>query len=91
MHFVYIIQSIKNKRYYIGSTNNLERRLKEHNCGKSKYTKLTAPFKLVYKEEYNTLKEARIREAYLKRLKSRKYLEWLIKKGAVSSFGRARS
>jgi putative endonuclease len=76
MNFVYIIQSLKNKRYYIGSTINLERKLMEHNSGKSKYTRLTKPFKLVYKESYKILSEARKREAYLKKLKSRKYICW---------------
>ena len=79
MFFVYIIKSLKNKRYYIGSTNNIKRRIKEHNKGKNKYTSLTKPFLLVYKEKYKTLSEARKRETYLKKLKSRKYIEWLIK------------
>ena len=69
MYFIYVIKSLKNKRYYIGSTNNLKRRLEEHNSGKSKYTRLTKPFRLIYKEEYKTLKEARKREYYLKKIK----------------------
>lgn len=79
MFYVYIIQSLKNNRYYIGSTNDYIRRLKEHNYGKSNYTKLTTPFKLVYLEKFLTLKEARQRELELKKLKSRKYINWLIK------------
>jgi len=78
--FVYILKSLKNNRYYIGSTNNLGRRLKEHNEGKSKYTKLTKPFKIIYKKKYTNLKSARKREYYLKRMKSRSYVEWLINK-----------
>ena len=66
MFWVYILKSLKNSRYYTGSTNNLERRLVEHNSGGSKYTKLTKPFVLVYKEEFNTRKEAVIRELFLK-------------------------
>ncbi len=80
MFFTYILKSLKNQRYYIGSTKNLAKRLKEHNSGRSKYTSLTKPFKLVYKEQFKTLKEARKREYYLKRMKSSKYLSWLINK-----------
>ena len=84
MWYTYIIQSLKNNRYYIGSSSNVERRLKEHNLGKSKYTKATRPFKLVYTEEYETNILARQRELYLKRLKSRVYIEKLINEKWVS-------
>lgn len=77
MYFVYILRSLINGRNYTGSTNNLERRLKEHNLGKSKYTKLTRPFKLVYKEEYLTRLEARRRELFFKTGKGREFLKTL--------------
>ena len=76
--FVYILQSLKNRRFYIGSTDSLERRLIEHNRGKTKSTRFLRPFELKYKERYNTRIEARQREFYLKKLKSKKYLEKLI-------------
>lgn len=76
--YVYILQSLKNGRYYIGSTGNLERRLVEHNQGKTKSIRYLTPFELKYQERYNTRIEARRREFYLKKLKSRKYLEKLI-------------
>ncbi len=66
MFYIYILQSKKNKRLYTGSTNNLVRRLKEHNSGSSKYTKLTKPFKLLYSEEFLTRSDAAKREKYLK-------------------------
>lgn len=55
---------------YIGSTNNLEKRLREHNNSKSgaHYTKIRRPVKLVYSEVFETLKEARAREHELKKL-----------------------
>lgn len=81
MWFIYVLESLVNGRYYIGSTNNVERRLKEHNSGKSKYTSLTKPFKVIYTESYGTGKEAKKREFYLKKLKSKKYIDWLIAKG----------
>ena len=80
MWFVYILESLVNGRYYIGSTNNIGRRLGEHNSGKSKYTSLTKPFKIIYTENYETGEEARKREYHLKKLKSKKYINWLIAK-----------
>ena len=70
MYFAYILECADTS-LYIGSTNNLEKRLKEHNTSKSgaHYTKIRRPVVLKYSEEYETLKEARKREAELKRLK----------------------
>ncbi len=78
MHFVYILRSLKNGRYYIGSTTNLERRIREHNAGKTKGNYFCAPFELVYKESYGTSKEACRRERYIKSRKSRKYIDSLV-------------
>ncbi|MGE5041301.1 MAG: GIY-YIG nuclease family protein [Candidatus Levyibacteriota bacterium] len=78
MYFLYILQSTLDKSFYIGSTSSIEQRLKKHNSGGSKYTKSRKPWEVVYKEEYNSLSEARKRETYLKSLKSRKAIEKLI-------------
>ena len=77
MYYVYVIRSLKNGRFYIGCTNNIERRLQEHNKGKSKYTRLTRPFELIYREELDSLINARRREKLLKGGKGR---EWLKRK-----------
>ena len=82
MYYVYVIQSLKNGRNYTGSTDNLKRRILEHNSGLSKYTKLTKPFKLIYQEKFNTRSEAVKRELYLKSGVGRDYL-----KRVVSSVG----
>ena len=66
MFYVYILKSLKDKNLYIGSTNNLPRRLKEHNAGSVQSTKYRAPFKLVYFEGYVVEEEARHREQNLK-------------------------
>jgi putative endonuclease len=79
MCFVYVLKSLKNGRLYTGSTNDLERRLQEHNNGLSKYTKLTAPFELVYTEEYKTKSEAYRREIFLKTGKGRQVLKEILK------------
>ena len=52
----------------------MSRRLDEHNKGKSVYTRLTRPFRLVYEEQYETRLEARRRERFLKTGKGRELL-----------------
>ncbi len=66
MHYVYILKSKKDKELYIGSTNDLRGRFKEHNAGKVFSTSKRIPFELVYYEAYKIEKEARHREHNLK-------------------------
>ena len=77
-YFIYILFSEKLNRYYIGSTHNISQRLKRHNGGATKSTKAGRPWKVVYSEKYNSKTEAIKRENYLKRMKSRKFIESLI-------------
>jgi putative endonuclease len=70
MAFVYILQSESTHRFYIGSTNDLTRRQAEHARGHNLATRGRGPWKLVYKEEYESLLEARRRESEIKRWKS---------------------
>jgi len=67
MFYVYFIKSKKDSSIYLGSTNDLVRRMKEHNTGKSYYTKDKYPYELVYYEAYKIEKDARLRESNLKR------------------------
>ena len=66
MSYVYILESLKNRQLYIGSTNNLERRIEDHTLGKSISTKSRRPFRIVYCEAYLAEKDARHRESNLK-------------------------
>ncbi|MBU1871785.1 MAG: GIY-YIG nuclease family protein, partial [Candidatus Omnitrophica bacterium] len=66
MYRVYIIQSSKDQRYYIGYTSNLEQRLEDHNRGKTNSLRSRRPFKLVYSEKYRTKSEAIQREKQIK-------------------------
>ena len=66
MFTVYIITSFDKDFTYVGMTNNLERRFRDHNAGYNKSTKFYAPFKLIYEEHYQDRKSARKREKYLK-------------------------
>ena len=80
-HFVYILECA-DKTLYVGSTNDLEKRLHAHNNLKSgaHYTKIRRPVKLRYSENFATFGEARAREAELKRLKREEKLLLLTKK-----------
>ncbi|MFW9596417.1 MAG: GIY-YIG nuclease family protein [Paludibacter sp.] len=66
-YFVYIIQSDKDKTFYKGFTEDIEKRLIQHNNGESRYTSRKTPWKLVYLKEFNTKKEALIFEKKIKR------------------------
>ncbi|MDO8504090.1 MAG: GIY-YIG nuclease family protein [bacterium] len=83
MAYVYILQSLVNGRYYIGSTSNLERRLTEHNLGKSKYTSFTRPFVLKFSQKFSSPTEARKVELWLKRQKDAKLTRSIIKEGKI--------
>lgn len=78
MFYVYVLRSLRNGRLYTGSTNDLERRLNEHNKKQSKYTSYTSPYNLVYSEEYLTKGEAVKRELFLKTGKGRDFLKEII-------------
>ncbi len=79
MYCVYVLRSEKNGKFYIGCTDNLDRRLKEHNSGKSKYTRNKGPWSVEYIEKFETLREARQRERQIKSWKKRKSIENLIR------------
>jgi putative endonuclease len=68
MFYAYILECADGT-FYIGCTNNLEKRLKQHNESKqgAHYTKIRRPVVLKYSEKFKTLKEARRREAEIKR------------------------
>lgn len=70
MYFVYILKSIKTDRFYIGCTKELNRRLEEHNAGKTRSTKAFVPWKIVYTETFATKTEAFLREKEIKSFKS---------------------
>lgn len=65
-YYTYVLQSLKNKKLYIGYTNDLRKRFREHNSGKSAYTKQHYPYTLIYYEACLTEDDARSRESYLK-------------------------
>ena len=66
MHYIYVLQSQKDSYLYVGSTDNVERRLDEHNRGNMHSTKKHIPFKIVYYEAYLDRQDAIERENKLK-------------------------
>ncbi len=66
MFYVYILESLKDKSLYIGSTNNLKRRIKQHNSGTSRYTNQHRPYKLISYIALPTKQDAERHETYLK-------------------------
>ncbi len=71
-YFVYILYSKSANKTYVGYTNNLDRRLKEHNKGQNYFTKRNLPWEIKYTEEYNDVLSAKKREKYLKSASGRR-------------------
>ena len=79
-HYVYIIQSLKDNRYYIGETSNADERLIFHNSGKQRSTKNRIPFRSILVEEYPNREEALKREKQIKSWKGDHAFQKLIKR-----------
>ena len=74
-YFVYILKSVKYQTYYYGSTEDVTKRLKEHNAGRVRYTKGRKPWTLHYIEELETRSEAVKREKFFKTVEGYRYLK----------------
>jgi putative endonuclease len=84
MYYIYILFSLKTNKYYIGSTDDLDRRLKHHNAGSTPSTKSGAPnWEICYTEAVIDRTTALKRELEIKKKKGRNYLEGLIQKGKI--------
>lgn len=78
MFSTYILQSEQNGRYYIGQTDNIVKRLRQHNSGDSFSTRPYMPWTLVYEKRFTERIEAVQFERFIKKQKSRKFIEKLI-------------
>ena len=74
MFYVYILQSLKDRKMYVGYTNDLKRRIAEHNDGKNFSTASRRPFNLIYYEAYIDKKDAERREKFFKTGWGRRYI-----------------
>ncbi|MBB5332473.1 GIY-YIG nuclease family protein [Chryseobacterium koreense] len=73
--YVYVIKSQLNGHLYKGQTENLEKRLSEHNAGRNRSTRPFLPWELVYFEKFETREEAVLREKYFKSGSGREFLK----------------
>ena len=78
VYFVYIIESEIDGTYYVGASQDPMARLEKHNSNHKGFTARKQPWKLVYTETYQNKTEALRREVFLKKQKSREFLETLI-------------
>jgi len=74
-YYVYVLLSLKDGKFYIGFTNNLEKRLKQHFQGKNFSTKPRLPLKLIYYEACGSKKDTKRREKYFKSTIGRRFLK----------------
>ena len=79
MFYVYILQSQTTRKYYVGSTQDVNNRLREHNHGESLSTRAGRPWEVVHREEFETRAEAARRERQIKARGIGRYLQSLDK------------
>ena len=77
--YVYVLESIRSKDLYIGYTNDLRKRLKEHNRGLNFSTKPYLPWQLIHYEAYRHQNDAKRREKYLKTNQGSRLLKRMLK------------
>jgi len=80
MHFTYILFSKSLNKYYIGSTSDIQERIRKHNSNHKGFTGKTNDWELVYTENFDSIQNARFREKQIKNWKSRIMIEKLINK-----------
>ncbi len=75
MYYVYVLKSKKDRYFYVGCTQNLRKRLEEHNTAKVRSTRNRVPFEIVYYEASRNRTDALRRERYLKTAYGKRYLK----------------
>ena len=81
--FVYILKSNKKNKFYVGSTSDIARRLKQHENGHTQTTRNMGKLDLVLVQEYNDLETARKIERKIKKLKSKNYIQKMVQEGKI--------
>jgi len=85
MFYVYVLKSLKDGKFYTGSTNNLKRRFQEHCLGEEKSTRYRRPFELIYYESCLNRRDSLRREIYLKTSWGKRYIKNRLKYFMLSS------
>lgn len=79
IYYVYILESLKDRKLYIGYSKNPTQRLREHNLGKTKSLYKRRPLILIYKEKFDNKLNTLRREKFLKSGQGRKYLKEMLR------------
>jgi putative endonuclease len=79
MFYVYALRSLSRNYIYVGLTDNLDRRIAQHNLGLNPTTKSYRPFELIWSDSFPTRSEARLREKYLKSGVGKTFLKSLLR------------
>ena len=82
---VYVVESLTDQTWYVGMALNVNNRLREHNSGKSRYTKGHRPWKIVYTEVHPNWQAARVREKYFKTAAGKNWIRKKISGGDTGS------
>ena len=83
MYYVYVLQSLKDKKLYIGYTADLKRRMIEHKTGGSISTKKRLPLLLIFYEAFSNERDARRREKYFKTTQGKKGLKLVLRESKL--------
>jgi putative endonuclease len=75
MFFVYVLRSLKDSQFYVGYTDNLQKRITNHNAGKVFSTRFRVPLELIYYEASREKSDALRREKYLKSSYGKRYIK----------------
>ena len=86
MAYVYILQDAENGRYYVGSTENLDKRYSQHKARKHPSSKRLHTPKLIFKQEFEDIQIARKAERKLKLYKRRDFIEKIVRDGSFKNF-----
>ena len=83
MWTVYVLRSLSSNILYVGMTQDIERRIAEHNAGKSKFTSGHIPWVVLYKEPCPDSTSARKREKYLKSAAGKRFIQKILQAGSL--------
>ena len=78
-HYVYVLRSLRDRLFYIGYSDDLRTRVKDHNAGKNVSTKNRRPLELIFYEAYPSKADALRRESYFKTTKGKVTLRQMLK------------
>lgn len=87
MYNVYVLLSLKDKKFYIGFSEDVMQRVKEHNSGKNVSTKNRRPLKLIYYETHLSKQDAMRREKYFKTSKGKTTLKQILRDALLKTNG----